>query len=161
MKIRIAAFSLVALAAGVAFADTAASISVENRGLLQVPGIVRDSGKAGWGFANFIAFGPGWSYTAQDYAAKEQKKESVDDAALGRGLLFTAKIWAGSRGLSIREEFYDVSKGGPAKMHVRWKIASLDGKPMALERAYIRFPLPLSDFAGGTMSGKGLPAEYR
>jgi len=161
MKIRIAAFSLVALAAGVAFADAAASISVENRGLLQVPGIVRDSGKVDWGFANFIAFGPGWSYTAQDYAAKEQKKESVDDAALGRGLLFTAKIWAGSRGLSIREEFYDVSKGGPAKMHVRWKIASLDGKPMALERAYIRFPLPLSDFAGGTMSGKGLPAEYR
>ena len=155
----IAAVSLVA-AAQIAFADTPANISVEGRGLPQVQGIVRDSSKVEWGFVNFVAFGPNWAYTAQDYAAKEHKKEPIDDPALGRGLLFTAKIWAGSRGLSIREEFYDVSKSGEAKAHARWKIASLDGKPMALERAYIRFPLPLSDFAGGTVSGKPIPAEY-
>ena len=155
MKIRIAAFSFaVAAAAQIAFADTPANISVEGRGLPQVQGIVRDNSKVEWGFVNFVAFGPNWAYTAQDYAAKEHKKEPIDDPALGRGLLFTAKIWAGSRGLSIREEFYDVSKQGEAKAHVCWKIASLDGKPMALERAYIRFPLPLSDFAGGTVSGK-------
>lgn len=155
----VAAVSLVA-AAQIAFADTPANISVEGRGLPQVQGIVRDSSKVEWGFVNFVAFGPNWAYTAQDYAAKEHKKEPIDDPALGRGLLFTAKIWAGSRGLSIREEFYDVSKSGEAKAHARWKIASLDGKPMALERAYIRFPLPLSDFAGGTVSGKPIPAEY-
>ena len=161
MNVRHMTLAFAALfAASTAVADTAASISVENRGLLQIGGIVRDSGKVEWGFANFIAFGPGWSYTAQDYAAKEHKKESIDDPSLGRGLLFTGKIWAGPRGLSIREEFYDVSKGGPAKVHVRWKIASLDGKPMSLERAYVRFPLPLSDFAGGTVSGKDLPAEF-
>ena len=156
----VAAVSLAALAAQIAFADTPANISVEGRGLPQVQGIVRDSSKVEWGFVNFVAFGPNWAYTAQDYAAKEHKKEPIDDPALGRGLLFTAKIWAGSRGLSIREEFYDVSKAGEAKAHARWKIASLDGKPMALERAYIRFPLPLSDFAGGTVSGKPIPAEY-
>ena len=161
MKIRIAALSIAAVAAAqIAFADTPANISVEGRGLPQVQGIVRDSSKVEWGFVNFVAFGPNWAYTAQDYAAKEHKKEPIDDPALGRGLLFTAKIWAGSRGLSIREEFYDVSKSGEAKAHARWKIASLDGKPMALERAYIRFPLPLSDFAGGTVSGKPIPAEY-
>ena len=161
MKIRIAALSIAAVAAAqIAFADTPANISVEGRGLPQVQGIVRDSSKVEWGFVNFVAFGPNWAYTAQDYAAKEHKKEPIDDPALGRGLLFTAKIWAGSRGLSIREEFYDVSKAGEAKAHARWKIASLDGKPMALERAYIRFPLPLSDFAGGKVSGKTLPAEY-
>ena len=161
MKIRIVALSVAAAAAAqIAFADTPANISVEGRGLPQVQGIVRDSSKVEWGFVNFVAFGPNWAYTAQDYAAKEHKKEPIDDPALGRGLLFTAKIWAGSRGLSIREEFYDVSKPGEAKAHARWKIASLDGKPMALERAYIRFPLPLSDFAGGTVSGKPIPAEY-
>ena len=161
MKIRIAALSIAAVAAAqIAFADTPANIVVEGRGLPQVQGIVRDNSKVEWGFVNFVAFGPNWAYTAQDYAAKEHKKEPIDDPALGRGLLFTAKIWAGSRGLSIREEFYDVSKQGEAKAHVRWKIASLDGKPMALERAYIRFPLPLSDFAGGTLSGKPIPAEY-
>ena len=161
MKIRIAALSIAAVAAAqIAFADTPANISVEGRGLPQVQGIVRDSSKVEWGFVNFVAFGPNWAYTAQDYAAKEHKKEPIDDPALGRGLLFTAKIWAGSRGLSIREEFYDVSKSGEAKAHARWKIASLDGKPMALERAYVRFPLPLSDFAGGTISGKPIPAEY-
>ena len=97
----IAAVSLVA-AAQIAFADTPANIIVEGRGLPQVQGVVRDSSKVEWGFANFIAFGPNWAYTAQDYAAKEHKKEPIDDPVLGRGLLFTAKIWAGSRGLSIR-----------------------------------------------------------
>ena len=31
---------------------------------------------------------------------------------------------------------------------------------MALERPYIRFPLPLPDFAGGTVSGKPIHDEY-
>ena len=153
-------FALAAFSAATVSADTYATIGVEGRGLLQVEGIVRNDPKVEWGFVNFVVFGPGWQFAAQDYAAKEHKKEPNDDPALGRGLLVTAKIWAGSRGLSIREEFYDVSKQGEAKAHARWKIASLDGKPMALERAYIRFPLPLSDFAGGTVSGKPIPAEY-
>ena len=152
----------VAIAAfvSIARAETSANIVVDGRGLPQVQGVVRDGNKVDWGFANFIAFGPGWSYTAQDYAAKEQKKQAIDDPDLGRGLLFTGKISAGSRGLAIREEFFDVSKDGAAKAHVRWTISSQDGKPMALERAYVRFPLPLGDFAGGTLSGKPLPAEF-
>ena len=154
----LAAFA--ALASSAARGETAATIAVDGRGLPQVQGVLRDSDKVDWGFANFVAFGPGWAYTAQDYATKEGKKASVDDPALGRGLLFTGKIWAGSRGLSIREEFFDVSKGGPAKARVRWTIASLDGKPMQLERAYVRFPLALADFAGGTVSGAPLPGTY-
>ena len=153
--------AVAALAVPAARGETPANISVEGRGLPVVPGILRDSDKVDWGFANFVAFGPGWAYAAQDYAAKEQKKDAVDDPALGRGLLFTGKIWAGSRGLAIREEFFDVSKGGPAKAHVRWTISSQDGKPMALERAYVRFPLALNDFAGGTVSGAPLPVDYR
>ena len=152
--------ALAALAVPAARGETPANISVEGRGLPQVQGIVRDGNKVDWGFANFVAFGPGWQFTAQDYAMKEGKKASVDDPALGRGLLFTGKIWAGSRGLAIREEFFDVSKGGPAKARVRWTISSQDGKPMALERAYVRFPLALNDFAGGTISGAPLPVDY-
>ena len=158
-KTLLACAALAALPTG-ARAETPANIVVDWRGLPQVQDIVRDGNKVGWGFANFVAFGPGWQYTAQDYAAKEHKKATVDDPALGRGLLFTGKIWAGSRGLAIREEFFDVSKGGPAKARVRWTISSQDGKPMALERAYVRFPIALNDFAGGTISGAPLPVDY-
>ena len=154
----LAAFA--ALAAPAARGETPANLSVEGRGLPVVPGILRDSDKVDWGFANFVAFGPGWAYTAQDYAAKEQKKDAVEDPALGRGLLLTGKIWAGSRGLAFREEFFDVSKGGSAKARVRWTISSQDGKPMQLERAFLRFPLALNDFAGGTVSGAPLPVDY-
>ncbi len=141
-------------------ADTSATILVDWRGLPQVQGILRDSSSVDWGFVNFVAFGPGWSYTAQDYAAKDHKKERIEDPEFGLGLLFTAKIWAGGRGLAIREEFYDVSKDERARAHVRWSITSLDEKPMGLERAYLRFPIALSEFAGGTVSGKPLPMEY-
>ena len=155
----LACAALAAFASGVR-AETPAAISVEGRGLPVVGGVLRDGDKVDWGFVNFVAFGPGWQYTAQDYAAKEQKKDTVEDPALGRGLLFTGKIWAGSRGLAFREEFFDVSKDGAAKARVRWTVSSQDGKPMQLERAYLRFPLALADFAGGTLNGKSLPADY-
>ncbi|MBQ6103872.1 MAG: hypothetical protein IJL06_09395 [Kiritimatiellae bacterium] len=154
----LAAFA--ALAAPGARAETPAAVAVEDRGLPVVPGVLRDGNKVDWGFANFVAFGPGWAYTAQDYAAKELKKDTVEDPALGRGLLYTGKIWAGSRGLAFREEFFDVSEDGAARARVRWTISSQDGKPMQLERAFLRFPLALADFAGGTLSDKSLPADY-
>ncbi len=149
-----------ALVASVGFAQTPAGIKVDGRGLPTVEGILRDTSKAHYGFVNFVAFGPGWSYTAQDYAAKEHRKEAVTDATLGKGLLHTGKIWAGGRGLAIREEFYDVSKDGRATARVKWTIASLDGKPMGLERAYLRFPLSRAEFAGGTVGGGTLPEAY-
>ena len=147
-------------AASTACADTAAGIGIDGRGLPNMPGILRDNSKADYGFINFVAFGPGWAYTAQDYAAKEQKKTTLEDPKYGKGLLFTGKIWAGKSGLGIREEFYDVSNGGGAKMHVKWTISSLNGQPMSLERAYIRFPLAMSEFAGGSVGGKTLPATF-
>ena len=45
-------------------------------------------------------------------------------------------------------------------MHVRWKISSANGQPMKLERAYIRFPLAIADFSGGTVGGRTLPAQF-
>ena len=153
-------FALGALCTAAVFADTFATFKVEGRGLPIVDGITRDSSTVEWGFVNFVAFGPGWQYSAQDYAAKEHNKSSVADAKYGKGLLHTAKMWPGGRGIGIREEFFDVSKGGAAKAHVRWTISSLDGAPMKLERAYLRFPLPVDDFAGGTVGGSPLPASY-
>ena len=161
MKIsRFAVASALAACAFASYADTYATFKVEGRGLPVVEGVVRDTPKVEWGFVNFIAFGPGWQYSAQDYAAKEHKKESVTDAKYGQGLVHTAKMWPGGRGIGIREEFFDVSKGGAAKAHVRWTISSLDGAPMKLERAYLRFPLPVDDFAGGTVGGSRLPESY-
>ena len=153
-------FALGALCTAAVFADTFATFKVEGRGLPIVDGITRDSSKAEWGFVNFVAFGPGWQYSAQDYAAKEHNKSSVADAQYGKGLLHTAKMWPGGRGIEIREEFYDISKDGAAKAHVRWTISSMDGAPMKLERAYLRFPLAVDDFADGTVGGSPLPASY-
>ena len=153
-------FALGALSTAAVFADTFATFKVEGRGLPIVDGITRDSSKVEWGFVNFVAFGPGWQYSAQDYAAKEHNKSSVADAQYGKGLLHTAKMWPGGRGIEIREEFYDISKDGAAKAHVRWTISSLDGAPMKLERAYLRFPLPVDDFADGMVGGSPLPASY-
>ena len=154
---------IAALVAGFAFgaqAETSAGFSVDWRGLPNVEGILKDNSKANYGFVNFVAFGPGWQYTAQDYAASEHKKDRIEDPEFGKGLLFTGKIWAGKSGLAIREEFYDVSKDGAARAHVRWTISSLNDQPMALERAYIRFPLSREEFAGGKAGSSVLPAEY-
>ena len=150
----------VAMVAASACADTSAGFGVDWRGLPNVEGILRDNSKAHYGFVNFVAFGPGWQYTAQDYAAKEHRKEPVEDPKYGKGLLFTGKIWAGKTGLAIREEFYDVSKDGAAKAHVRWTISSLKDEPMALERAYVRFPLSRAEFAGGKAGPNALPEQY-
>ena len=149
-------------AAGISLAETAANFSVDWRGLPNVEGILRDNSKASYGFCNFVAFGPGWAYTAQDYAAKEHRKEAVEDAAYGKGLKFTGRIRAGKTELRILEEFFDVSKGGRAKTHVRWTIANAkDGAPMNLERAYLRFPLSRAEFAGGKAGAATLPEEFK
>ncbi|MGN0855671.1 MAG: hypothetical protein ACI4R9_09170 [Kiritimatiellia bacterium] len=157
-KIAIASFAAV-FAASVR-ADTGAAFSIDWRGLPNVEGVLRDNSKANYGFVNFVAFGPGWQYTAQDYAAKNHKKETIADATYGKGLLFTGKIWAGKSELDIREEFYDVSKDGLARAHVRWTIANPKGASMGLERAYLRFPLSRAVFAGGKVGGTMLPLEY-
>ena len=157
MRTSLAVCGAAVLAAHLVFGETAASFSVDWRGLPNVEGIVRENSKANWGFVNFVAFGPGWQYTAQDYAAKEHRKEACEDPKYGKGLKFTAKIWAGRTGLSIHEEFYDVSRDGFARTFVRWTIASLDNAPMQLERAYLRFPLSRAEFAGGTVGGRTLP----
>ena len=152
--------SCAALMTAAVWADTSAGFNVDWRGLPNVQGILKDNSKAHYGFVNFVAFGPGWQYTAQDYAAKEHKKELVTDAKYGKGLLFTGKIWAGKTGLNIREEFYDVSKDGKAKVHVRWTISAQNGQPMGLERAYVRFPLSRAEFAGGKVGGNTLPETF-
>ena len=157
----VAAVATATLSAATAvFADTYATIGVEGRGLLQVEGIVRNDPKVEWGFVNFVVFGPGWQFAAQDYAAKEHKKSTVDDPKFGKGLLHTAKMWPGGRGIAIREEFFDVTKGDAPKVHVRWTLSSTDGAPLKLERAYLGFPLPVNDFAEGTAGGAKLPAAY-
>lgn len=153
--------ALCGIATASSIADTSAEINVDWRGLPNVVGILKDNSKANYGFVNFVAFGPGWQYTAQDYAAKEHKKEAIDDETYGKGLLFTGKIWAGKTGLAIREEYYDISTDGNAKAHVKWTIKNVkEGDPMSLERAYIRFPLAISEFAGGKVNSTLLPDTY-
>ncbi len=153
-------FCVAALLSLLVQAETAANLNVDWRGLLNVDGICRMDTKSNWGFVNFIAFGPSWQFTAQDYAAKEHRKEAIEDPELGKGLLFTGKIWAGPSGLAIREEFFDVSEGGAAKVHVRWTISSVEGKAMGLQRAYAMFPLAANDFVGGKSGTTVLPEAY-
>ena len=95
-RMTLATLTLAACVMVGAFADSSANIAVEGRGMPQVEGILRDGSKVQWGGVNFIVFGPGWQFAAQDFAAKEHKKTVVDDPKLGRGLLCTGKIAAGS-----------------------------------------------------------------
>ena len=66
LKPILAGLVLAAPAIPAARGETPATLAVEGRGLPQVEGVVRNGDKVDWGFANFVAFGPGWAFTAQD-----------------------------------------------------------------------------------------------
>lgn len=134
---------------GTSFGYTPAYTKVDHRGLIEMPGVIKGNDKSWWGAANLVAFGPGWAYSAQDYAAKNGKKTAiVDEDNKVIGVSFTADMNAGSSKLKIYQEFTDASVGGKQQMRVLWRIKSADGKPMKLESAFIRIPVAMYDFVG-------------
>ena len=151
--------ALLAFAPLCAWADASATINTDGRGLLNVAGICRQDSKAHWGFVNLVTFGPSWQFAAQDYACKGAEKGAAEDPALGKGLLFTARMWTGAQEVNVREETYDVTRDGVARVRARWTLSANEGKPLGLQRAYAMIPLPVNDFAGGKIGATTLPAE--
>lgn len=134
---------------GTAMGYTPAYTKVDHRGLIEIPGVIKGNDKSWWGAANLVVFGPGWSYSAQDYAAKNRKKEAIVDADNKViGVRVTSDMAAGGRNLKIYQEFTDATVGGNQQMKVLWRIKSADGKPMKLESAFIRIPVAKYDFVG-------------
>lgn len=150
----------VAFAPAFARADASATINTDGRGLLNISGVCRQTSKVEWGFVNLVTFGPSWQFAAQDYACKGAEKGAVEDPVLGKGLLFTAQMWTGARDVNVREETYDATRDGVARVHVRWTLSTGGSEPLGLQRAYALMPLPLNDFAGGKVGESTLPLEY-
>ncbi len=145
---------------------TPAYTKVDHRGLIEMPGVIKSNDKSWWGAANLVAFGPGWSYSAQDYAAKNGKKEAiVDNDNKVIGVTFSANMNAGSSKINIYQEFRDTSVDGKQQMKVLWRIKSADGKPMKLESAFVVIPFAIYDFSGQKISDAlgntfTFPAEF-
>lgn len=134
---------------------TPAYTKIDHRGLIEMPDLIKGSDKVWWGAANLIAFGPGWSYSAQDYASKNRKKTAiVNDDNKVIGVSVTADMNAGSSKLKIYQEFTDASVDGKQQMKVLWRIKSADGKPMKLENAFVAIPVAKYDFVGQTITDK-------
>ena len=136
-------------------AEVLSSMKVDHRGLLEIPGVLRGSNDHHWGAANLIAFGPGWQYSAQDWALADTQK--TGDSLEARLKVGGAQVRVAQRwGMKTRA---DGSKG----MEMTWRLFNPEQKPMGLERAYVTFPLATDDWGGCTIEADGktleLPAE--
>ena len=132
-------------------AEVLSSMKVDHRGLLEIPGVLRGSNDHHWGAANLIAFGPGWQYSAQDWALADTQK--TGDSLEARLKVGGAQVRVAQRwGMKTRA---DGSKG----MEMTWRLFNPEQKPMGLERAYVTFPLATDDWGGCTIEADGKTLE--
>lgn len=157
---------LVALASTPAVGDSApaipATIRLDHRGLIEVPGVLRMASGQAWGAANLVVFGPSWGYSAQDYALKNTQRKGKDDDLTVHGDLAVP-------GASVRVEQTAravARTDGRAALRVTWTLRSArPGQPLNLQRAYVFFPLAVEDFAGTDLAANDgtslrLPREF-
>ena len=134
----------------------------ENRGLIEIPGVLRGTSGHHWGAANLIVWGPNWQgYAQQDYAMKDLKKWSENGATRVTGQI----QWIDGGRVYLDETVRkDTLDGAPAR-HVVWAVHTKDGRPLNLARAVVQLPLGAAEFGGATVLSGGnvvatLPAEY-
>ncbi len=143
-----------ALSAGAA---TRASMKVDGRGLVEIPGVLRDNSDHHWGAMNLVAFGPGWSYSAQDYALKNIQK-SGNSLTASFGIPGTKAVLAETWQMDAKRP------DGSSATKMVWTLRQPDGQPLKLEQAFVKMPLGIKDFAGAAVTtDKGesatLPSE--
>ena len=148
--------------AALAQGDISASIKIDHRGLIEIPGILRSFSGASWGAANLVVFGPSWGYSAQDYALKNVKKTGE-----GNNVAVTGDLQVPGTKVQVSQVMKSVKTAdGNSALHVTWTLnAGEPGKPLNLQNAYVSFPLAIADFSESTVLGnKGakavLPATY-
>ncbi len=74
-------------------------MKVDHRGLIEIPGVLRQASGSHWGAANLVVFGPSWGYAAQDYALK-----SIQRAGQGSDVTATGEfdVWAETPAFTIQ-----------------------------------------------------------
>ncbi len=147
--------------AGVAQDGIPVSMKIDHRGLIEIPGVLRQASGSNWGAANLVVFGPSWGYSAQDYALK-----NVQKTGKGNDLTLTGDLGVPGAKVQVTEVTKSVKNAeGKSALHVTWTLSSAEaGKPLNLQGAYVSFPLAVSDYAGLTLEGSGgakavFPAE--
>ena len=135
---------------------------VDNRGLIEIPGVLRAHTGHHWGAANLVAWGPNWQgYAQQDYAMKDLKKWSEGGATRVTGLLQYV-----GKGVRVDETLRPDKLDGNEALHVTWTLrAPEEGGKLNLARAIIQLPLAVSDFGDARILSGGkevaaLPKEY-
>lgn len=126
---------------------------VDHRGLIEIPGILRSHSGFHWGAANLVAFGKDWGYSAQDYALKNIKKDgNASDLSVSGNLSVP-----GCSEIIVDER---IRKKGAGRWEVTWKLSSTAAdNPMQIRRAYLSFPLAVSDYEG-TVFDAGRAGKY-
>ena len=136
-------------------------MKVDHRGLIEIPGVLRQASGSHWGAANLVVFGPSWGYAAQDYAMT-----NIQRTGQGSDVTVTGDLSVPGAKVQVCQTTRSVtSDDGRSKLHVTWTIRSPEkGKPLNLQKAYVFFPFAVSDYAGRTLAGSGgasavFPAE--
>ncbi|MCL1909349.1 MAG: hypothetical protein FWG05_00265 [Kiritimatiellaeota bacterium] len=139
---------LVALAAAVSHTSAQDAVnvpmSVDHRGLIEMPGVLRGGNDTHWGAANLIVFGPSWNYSAQDYALSNIKRSgnSTD-------MTLTGDLAVGGTAVRVEQESKTVKRAdGSSALEMKWRMVHPENKPLGIQKAYIQFPLAVKDFGG-------------
>jgi len=151
--------SALALAAAAVLAADAPKLfhyKIDHRGLVEIPGVVNGGG--GWGAINCVLFGPGWQYSAQDYAQKDVKKGNKDGKETVDGWMWNP----GNAGVNFHEEF-SFSPDKPNTLHVKWTIKGRKGA-INSAKTFLFIPVKASALAGKTVQVGGkaftVPAKW-
>ncbi|NLB69176.1 MAG: hypothetical protein GX804_05770 [Lentisphaerae bacterium] len=134
-----------------------ADMKVDWRGLVEIPGVLRENSDHHWGALNLIAFGPGWGYSAQDYALKEIQKG-------GNSLSGNLQVPGTKAVLRETWQLNTTRPDGSQAGKFTWHLRHPEGKSLNMEQAFIKMALGVKDFAGAAVTtDKGaslkLPAE--
>ncbi len=113
-----------------------APITVDNRGLLEINGVLRGSSEATWGASNLI-LKPGGGWAAQDYCLVGAKKT---------GNTITADFNTKPK-MKMVEEVKDLP--GKKGVQVNYSLKPADGAAASFEKVYMLFPFATKDFVGG------------
>ncbi len=129
--------------------SVAASMKLDHRGLIEIPGVLRASSGHHWGVANLIVFGPSWNTAAQDYALKNIQKRESDGVTR-----VTGDLEVGGAKVNVQQTVRGVkTESGKSAWRVTWTLRSAtDGQPMGLQRAYVMFPFGINETAGRTLT---------
>ncbi len=119
----------------------AAEIKLDNRGLVEIPGVLRADSTATWG-ANNLILKPNGGWAAQDYCLADIKSEGNNVTALYKT---NPKMNMTEKAVITK------NSGGETEMTVSYLLTPVDEGKVSFERIFFTFPIASADFAGGSI----------